>query len=194
MMKKIRTILLLPITFLLFPLSGNCQSFTSLHSGLWEDNATVWSIHGDSGAACACSPGIGMIGKTLVSINNTITSSSLSSMSDSSEVFIGPNDTLIINRNTPLINFNLSKNAKILVFGTLIIHGNFNITDNTRVSTGNGGSITVYGNMSYSGNALIMGGDVNVYGNAIKSGHGFVMGKVYEINVATGVKTQIIQQ
>jgi len=189
-MKKILLVIsVLSVTFL-----SKAQTFSTLKAGLWEDNATVWSTHGDSGAACACSPGIGMIGKTLVSINNTITSSSLSSMSDSSEVFIGPNDTLIINRNTPLINFNLSKNAKILVFGTLIIHGNFNITDNTRVSTGNGGSITVHGNMSYSGNALIMGGDVNVYGNAIKSGHGFVMGKVCEINVATGVKTQIIQQ
>jgi|GEM_PF-2190203 len=179
MIKKLQATFSIAFSFLLFAGVSNAQVYNTLKSGNWNDKSLVWSTENANRVACACSPDATISGGTVVNIDNTIVSiNGLVAITDSAIISITANDTLVITRGTPLIKFSVSKNAQINVSGTLIINGDLDVTDNTKVLLANQGKIIVNGSLEYSGNALLLnGGLIEVHGKLDKLNNATVIGK-----------------
>jgi|SRR6185312_6804123 len=179
MIKKLQATFSIAFSFLLFAGVSNAQVYNTLKSGNWNDKSLVWSTENANRVACACSPDATISGRTVVNINHTIVSlNALAAITDSAFLFIVSTDTLVISRGTPFIKFSVSKNATILVDGTLIVNGQMDIADNTKIQVMGLGKIIVNGSLTYSGNAELRNdGFIDVSGTVTQLGNATVIGK-----------------
>ena len=137
---RIKSILLIFITSLIFSCTTNAQPYTSNnnYSGLWSSSAS-WDING-------VPPTGGTKTNGDVDIYGYITHAGDLSFANSSKHILTVYDTLVVNGN--LTFGNQSMDLVIPTGGVLIVLGDF--TADNKITVGNGGILVVTGNMTFS--------------------------------------------
>jgi len=177
---RLSLLLNLPILLLLAvfgPGTGMLSAQTNYYTrqaGAWSNASNVWSTVSHTGAACSCSPGTTLGGSNVVTLSNSVTSSSaLSTISGSGKIVVQSGDTLTIT--TPTLTIGGSGNIVINSGGVFVLNGALNMSGSTGIT--NNGKAVVNGNVTNSGSAVLTNNNsFIIYGNLITSGGAAVNG------------------